>query len=1350
MNNKTIRKGKSAQFWSITYKNRIVGATWLMLLIGIFTAAKPFLAGVSGIVAIPGLSSPEVLSAVVGKQSGILLSAIFALVLIIPSLISMAGKGKMLLMGVIMLAMDVLLILYGFFTESLYFGDEFQSIMALAVRILSLGILYRGYRAVALRAVLLEEMGEADRKYEEEIQTGVKAVENEDPDIDVDTETEVPKPAKKKSTVGDGMPGEKRKSRPAYRPKPESKNANAKRFAVIASAVVILFVVGSIVSGDLGGMLKNTGLGGFGKFSLSDLFNKFKSVDNLKGYDDGEGDREGTYEDSFKDYLKNVEMKLNGSEGTFAPGRVFKINAQGLGYYDAEKCRVTIGGKQAQIYSWADNMIMVQAPSELAGGEHEILVTGSAGSKTLKQSFNAPEVVVSAEGYLRKGEDNVIQGGSYRLMVPSSSVLNEQKIVIKHLINSGRESDGMSETIFEYEVSGEDGSHVEFKEPVILSINLGIIDFKARGLQGGNQLTAYTYDDWQGRWFPQEVLYDEKNNLLHIKTDHFSPGAVVAPKKDNKMIEGKYCKAYYNSNEKATGVNVPNPAFADSRAAAVAIVKTFDRSYEAYVKVMGKDNSPNMEISKKKWNESTWSNYFTALALKQDTVTEDNRAILNVTKKADGKGAYQRSITGTMVLPVSYDKVEEMENMVGHELFHIFQAQHYGNMKKLISAGKQKSIADWTLSKLGFSNSIINSGFIMDATAEYAASAIARGKKVDLSFYDDTKIGKPYYQFEQKNSNSQEYGMAAFIQYIIDKNVFKNGGTKEASFKRFWLEFVKNAGYSSNILPALDKLVSDMTGHPNTQKAYENFWAAVLTDEDAASFSINNGVGLYKYPIDGSSLKLRALAGGYSANSFTFQPKEYQKKLPETKIQSFWFIRPKDPNIFSDIYKLEGDTQNNRRIPKGLEGVPKFDYLSNNKTGLDKPLTYDAAKAIAESKSFVVRIFTSHSGLKSFDLSINVLASNVVWANESELLKYYGSNYTLRTAKEFRFKLEGFHEQYKGEQALRAEIDWGDGGGIEMVDKVEANSEIKIKHEYSPDDVTGKLPKITIVIKDAANNVLHKYEKGVSPITLSFVPSSYNGKVSEDVSFVVSGLRHPKNYKIVWNFGDGQKAESKGGNMSHSYIKAGNYKVTAELYDLDSKDNTPVVRAAAAVTITEEQKPAVPAPTEPVKAPAPSGGYYRFKEKITTSQADLDKQIADLAPWGLECTISVSGNSAKTYKKHKNTGGAEIQHWYEEPPLTIAPGKTLKLGMKAQLVRMDPSAVVLANTNMEIFFNNNAKDSFIVGASIDNLGGGNLNTSQSEYTFSDELPGNQKTLHIRFTFENDIYYSAEYVYEWVN
>lgn len=885
-----------------------------------------------------------------------------------------------------------------------------------------------------------------------------------------------------------------------YKWKPSSKLIGSKFLGISACAIIVLTFIGFYISGNFTGIFEKVGL------------------------------------------KQTNHMKLGSIEGDFEPGRTLLINGEGLGQYDSKTCVVTISGEKAQIYSWGENLISVLVPVDLKSGKHEISVTGTLGKKKINQVFTAPNVTVAAEGFISKDKENVIDGGGFKLTVPATSVLKEQKLVIKKLISQNIKSDGLLENIMEYEVSSDEDSHVQFNGPVTLSIDLSKSDLKLSGINSNPQLSAYTYDEWQGRWFLQESSYDKDKNILNINTDHFCPGNVKVAKNEAKTIESKYCKVNYVTNEQAKGTNVPNPAYPDSNTVALEVAKMFDKSYEAYLNVMGRENSPDYT----------------------KTATGDKRAIIQVTANADKSGASQRSLSGELVLPVSYDSVEEMEIMVAHELFHSFQALQYGNLKKLLSAGKQKDVADWTLTKSSFTNYIVNSGFIMDATAEYAANAIARGQKISLAYYDDTKIGKPFYKFEQKNSKSHEYGMSAFVQYIVDKNVFSGTVSKEEAFKNFWMSFAKESGYSLNVVPALDKVVNNMIGEKNAQEAYEKFWIAVLTDSAAANFSNNNGIDSVNYPTYTDDLTISGENGGYAANTIVLQQREYAKKFPTIKVQSIWFKMPSERSLFTDIYMMSGNASDNMRTFNKLEKIAAFDYVSDGKKSIYKPLTYDVTKS-----NYVIRLFTSDSNLKQFDNKLKILASNVELTNEQELVKYYSSNYTLREEKEFKFKLDGFHEQYKGAEALEVQINWGDSEENQKIKDVDANTEFKVKHAYSPDAISNGTPKITIYVRDVKGNLLHQYEKNINSIRVRFDSSLYTGQPDQDIEFSASVSYKPKNSKYVWNFGDNEKSETNTAYISHRYKKDGKYSASLELYDLDSKDSKPIATAQTSVEVTK-------------------------------------------------------------------------------------------------------------------------------------------------------------------------------------
>lgn len=177
--------GKSKQYWLATYNNRIVKAVWLVVLISLLTAAKPFTFGMARLIFALGLSLPEILMEIMPVYMIYkVLSFSLAAIIVVCSIMAMTGKIAMLKPVAFVLAADLVLILLYVSLTKPYSDEMFIIVITLTFRIISLAIVIFAIRAEYFRTKLKEEMAKADKKYDEEKRTGVKQVENEDPDIE--------------------------------------------------------------------------------------------------------------------------------------------------------------------------------------------------------------------------------------------------------------------------------------------------------------------------------------------------------------------------------------------------------------------------------------------------------------------------------------------------------------------------------------------------------------------------------------------------------------------------------------------------------------------------------------------------------------------------------------------------------------------------------------------------------------------------------------------------------------------------------------------------------------------------------------------------------------------------------------------------------------------------------------------------------------------------------------------------------------------------------------------------------------------------------------------------------------
>jgi len=178
----TRLKSLSPQGRLSVYHNRTVSALWLMVLIGVLTIAEPFILFGTKVIFSPGLIAPEVIASLTKQSFGSaphkLLAVVLGLFIIILGVMGMAGKVAAFITGAVLLALDLLFLFIGIFVSKPDSEEVFMVAIILAVRVFSLGITARGIRAVGQKHQLREEMGDADRKYEEEKKQGIRYCAN--------------------------------------------------------------------------------------------------------------------------------------------------------------------------------------------------------------------------------------------------------------------------------------------------------------------------------------------------------------------------------------------------------------------------------------------------------------------------------------------------------------------------------------------------------------------------------------------------------------------------------------------------------------------------------------------------------------------------------------------------------------------------------------------------------------------------------------------------------------------------------------------------------------------------------------------------------------------------------------------------------------------------------------------------------------------------------------------------------------------------------------------------------------------------------------------------------------------
>lgn len=149
------------------YKNRIVGAVWLSILVGVLTVVEPYFRLGQATEFFPGLLFPGALAKLVGVAAGatphVLVALLCGGVLIILAILGGRGRRNALLGAVLVIAVDWPIVL----TQGS--ASSFPVLATSVLRLFYLYTIVRGYLAVASRTALLERMTKADQEYDEEL-----------------------------------------------------------------------------------------------------------------------------------------------------------------------------------------------------------------------------------------------------------------------------------------------------------------------------------------------------------------------------------------------------------------------------------------------------------------------------------------------------------------------------------------------------------------------------------------------------------------------------------------------------------------------------------------------------------------------------------------------------------------------------------------------------------------------------------------------------------------------------------------------------------------------------------------------------------------------------------------------------------------------------------------------------------------------------------------------------------------------------------------------------------------------------------------------------------------------------
>lgn len=157
-------KSMSPHERAAVYKNQLVGATWLLLWVGVMTLAGPFIQFTATPDVDPGLIAPVALGRALNLPAASPLTVVFAglgggLMLLLGWRLGL-GHARAALIGALVIGIDWPLVLLD------GRAGDFPELLTSVLRLFYLFFLLRAFQAARLREELLETMRQADREYD--------------------------------------------------------------------------------------------------------------------------------------------------------------------------------------------------------------------------------------------------------------------------------------------------------------------------------------------------------------------------------------------------------------------------------------------------------------------------------------------------------------------------------------------------------------------------------------------------------------------------------------------------------------------------------------------------------------------------------------------------------------------------------------------------------------------------------------------------------------------------------------------------------------------------------------------------------------------------------------------------------------------------------------------------------------------------------------------------------------------------------------------------------------------------------------------------------------------------------
>lgn len=219
----------------------------------------------------------------------------------------------------------------------------------------------------------------------------------------------------------------------------------------------------------------------------------------------------------FDSLSRGTAVRIDDIGGQPYANRAVTVHGEGFGYYDSEKSRASIDGKDTPIIGWSENEITLLVPEGVSAGKKEIRLANPPlfNKKTVKHEFLEHTKTELAKVMLSPDKENIIEGEGFVFIAPEGSTMQAQEITIYKYQAPSLDDSHHWTVVEEYEITGPDGGHVFFDQPVYFGVDTTDAE---EAVYSAFQI----FDELSGLWVSAETWYSEDEARVYLATTHFS------------------------------------------------------------------------------------------------------------------------------------------------------------------------------------------------------------------------------------------------------------------------------------------------------------------------------------------------------------------------------------------------------------------------------------------------------------------------------------------------------------------------------------------------------------------------------------------------------------------------------------------------------------------------------------------------------------------------------------------------------------------------------------------------------------------------------------------------------------